>query len=400
MGTTLRRDAGVLSVGNRRATFRLVTPAVDRHGTVIEPQGIVLDSHKAAGSPFLWMHQSGEGFSGAPDPDVVIGRVVEYLQSPQALDIVVEFDSDGPQGLASRCWAKVQSGLLRSVSIGCSVIESETRTVAGQSVPVYTRTELVEASLVIIGSNREALRLDRAAALRELSNMETKMDMQALCKMLGIEESATREEAEKACMDYLVKTDDGEARKSAAAALDEHFPESAAGEDKSRADASQTEVEELRAANQMLTKALDEAKQGQGKAESDAKEATERAVKREAKIVADVDGWISEGRVQRAARDEYIAKHRQGKAAGIVRHIPAGAFTTGQRLSGGAVGSPVTDLPAKPETAVRSIAREVVARARNMDRSGAVAPAAQQSDVNPVRSDAKRIVERARNLRG
>ena len=124
------------------------------------------------------------------------------------------------------------------------------------------------------------------------------------------------------------------------------------------------------------------------------------AVKREAKIVADVDGWISEGRVQRAARDEYIAKHRQGKAAGIVRHIPAGAFTTGQRLSGGAVGSPVTDLPAKPETAVRSIAREVVARARNMDRSGAVAPAAQQSDVNPVRSDAKRIVERARNLRG
>jgi hypothetical protein len=148
----------------------------------------------------------------------------------------------------------------------------------------------------------------------------------------------------------------------------------------------------------MLTKALDEAKQGQGKAESDAKEAAERAVKREAKIVADVDGWISEGRVQRAARDEYIVKHRQGKAAGIVRHIPAGAFTTGQRLSGGAIGTPVDDLPAKPETAVRSIAREVVARARSMDRSGTVAPAAQQDSA--TKSDAKSLMEQARNLRG
>ena len=365
MGTTLRRDAGVLSVGNRRATFRLVTPAVDRHGTVIEPQGIVLDSHKAAGSPFLWMHQSGEGFSGAPDPDVVIGRVVEYLQSPQALDIVVEFDSDGPQGLASRCWAKVQSGLLRSVSIGCSVIESETRTVAGQSVPVYTRTELVEASLVIIGSNREALRLDRAAALRELSRMETtKMDKAELAKTLNIGEDADREAAEAACMKYLAGDD--EAKMAVVKALDEFYPESpAAGEPAERGadDETKTEVEALRAANAELTRAL-AAAQAAPKPEQVAAE----AVKREAQIAADVDKWIAEGKVNRAERDQWLVKHRAGKAAAIVRHLPAGAWTSGQRLAGGAVGTAVT-MPEAPVSEVRSIARGLVAQARTLDRT-------------------------------
>ena len=92
---TLRRDAGLLrrdiTSGARRAVFRLVTPTIDRYQTVIDPQGVMLDEHKAAGSPFLWMHSSGDGFGPAPPPDVVIGRVVEYAQSAAALDITVEF---------------------------------------------------------------------------------------------------------------------------------------------------------------------------------------------------------------------------------------------------------------------------------------------------------------------
>ena len=64
--------------------------------------------------------------------------------------------------------------------------------------------------------------------------------------------------------------------------------------------------------------------------------------------------------MRREKRDEYIAKHRNGKAAAIVRNIPAGAWTTGQRLSGGNVGTEVTDLPAQPETAIRRDAKALV----------------------------------------
>ena len=349
---TLRRNAALLrrdtTGGARRATFRLVTPAVDRHGTVILPEGVDIAAHKAAGSPFLWMHESGGGFGAAPSPDVVIGRVVEYQQSSAALDIVVEFADDGPAGLASRCWEKVQAGLLRMVSIGCSVIASETRKVNGQDVMVFTRSELWEASLVIIGSNREALRLDRAAAIRALDNLtkETaKMDKAALCKMLGIEESATREEAEKACMDYLVKTDDAEARKAAAAALDEHFPESASGEDE---DGKDEELEALRGANAELQRALTAAHAARAAAPAPAKVADD-AAKREAALGRDVDQWITEGRVQREERAAWLEKHRAGKAAKVVRHLPAGAWTTSQRLATapGAKVDPPASAPSK-----------------------------------------------------
>ena len=125
------------------------------------------------------------------------------------------------------------------------------------------------------------------------------------------------------------------------------------------------------------------------------------AVKREAALAADVDKWIAEGRVRREKRDEYIAKHRNGKAAAIVRNIPAGAWTAGQRLAGGAVGTPVDDLPAKPETEVKRQAKALVAQARSMDRSGYVvsaAPAAQQDTA--VKSEAKRLIEQARGVRG
>lgn len=392
----VRRDAGLLrreaAGAERRATFRLVTPAVDRHGTIIEPAGVVLDSHKAAGSPFLWMHESGSDFGAAPPPDVVIGKVAEYLQSAEALDIVVEFDDDGPGGLASRCWAKVQAGLLRSVSIGAAVLKSETRNVNGQAIEVFTRTELVEASLVIVGSNREALRIDRAAALRALDALKEtpKMDKTELAKTLGIEETADRETAEAACMKYLAGDD--ATKQAVIKALDEFYPETASGEDKTRADATQTEVEELRAANAMLVKALEEAKAEKGKAETEAKDAAERAAKREAQVVKDVDGWIEEGRVRRSEREKWLTDHRAGKAAGVVRHIPPGTFTAGPRLA--ETGAPV-EMPAAPASETRTIARGLVQQARSLDRAGTPKTGAGATE---TRSTAKELIADALTL--
>lgn len=395
--TLLHRDAA----GARRATFRLCTPAVARDGMVLLPEGIDLTAHKLAGSPFVWCHDTS-------DPDNAIGKVVEYKQSPEALDIVVDFDDDGPQGLASRCWAKVQADLIRSVSIFAAAIATETRQIGGRAVLVVTRSELQEASLVIVGSDRGAVRLDRAAVLRALDTLTKEpksMDKAELAKTLGIGEDADREAAEAAVMKYLAGDDEG--KQAIVKALDECYPEPApaAGEPAERAaDAEKgkdEEVEALRAANTELTRALAAAQAAQAAAPK-AEQVAAEAVKREAKIAADVDAWIAEGRVQRAARAEYLEKHRNGKAAAIVRNIPAGAWTTGQRLAGGAVGTEVTDLPAKPETALRRDAKSLVAQARSMDRSGYVvgtAPAAQQND-SAVKSEAKRLIEQARGLRG
>ena len=407
---SLRRDAVLLrrdTTGERRAVFRLVTQSVDRHGTVIEPAGVDFSHHQAAGSPFLWMHEAGGDIGRAPPPDVVIGRVAEYLQTPQALDIVVIFHDDGPGGLATKCWEKVQAGLIRMVSIGAFAHETETRTVNGAQVLVYTKTELVEASLVIVGSNRDALRLDRAAVLRVLDNMtkEIPMDKAALCKLLNLDEAADRETAEAALIKYLTETSDApEARKAAAEALDQNFPESPEGEDMTRAqaedDETKTEVEALRTANAELTRALQAAKAEQAAAPKPEQVAAE-TVKREAQIAADVDRWIGEGRVQRSERSKWINDHRAGKAAKVVRHIPVGTWTSNQRLSGGTVGTPVDDLPARPETETRGIARSLVAAARSMNRDSKAGAAAQQAAAQTeTQTEAKSLVAQARALRG
>lgn len=155
----------------RRVWFRLVTRDIDRHGTIIEPAGVDMTAFRA-NPVFLWMHDSGGG-EVTPPPDVVIGRVTNFDQSVDALDIEVEFDDDG-DGLAATCFRKVKDGFLRMVSIGCNVLEEETVQIGTHKVPVYTRTELLECSLVIIGSNRGALKLDRsrvAAMLREIGGV-------------------------------------------------------------------------------------------------------------------------------------------------------------------------------------------------------------------------------------
>jgi len=388
--------------GPRRATFRLVTPEVARDGIVLLPGGVDIRAHQRAGSPFIWCHDTSS-------PDSVIGRVVEYRQSPQALDIVVEFTDDGPQGLATRCWQKVQAGLINSVSVAAAVIASEKRQIGGREVVVATRSELQEASLVIVGADRGAVRLDRAAVLRALDNLKEKtaMDKAALCKLLGIEETADREAAEKACVDYLVKTDDAEARKVAAAALDEYFKEEApaapAGDPPAAERGAEEpgkgkdeEVEAMRAANAELARALAAAQAASAAAPKPADVAA-AAVKREAALAADVDKWITEGRARREERATWLERHRNGKAVNVIRHIPKGAWTSGQRLAGGQVGTEVTDLPAAPETQIKREARGVVDQARSLDRNGMPKPPAASDD----KTEAKRLVEQARGgLRG
>jgi len=165
----LDREAG----GDRRVWFRLVTTQVDRHGTIINPAGVRLDDHK--NNPvFVWMHDYSRRDDGSPPPpDVVIGRVVEYDQTAENLDICVEFDVDE---FADLCLQKVRRGFLNMVSIGCNVLAEGKRKIGTREVPYYAETDLLEASLVIIGSNRGALKLDRAAAAEIVRAVEAPIE--------------------------------------------------------------------------------------------------------------------------------------------------------------------------------------------------------------------------------
>ena len=179
MSNSLRRTGTPLlnraTPGDRQVWFRLVTRDVDRHGTIIEPAGV--DTRAFLANPvFLWMHDSGGGDRPTPPPDVVIGRVVEIDQTAEHFDICCEFDDDGPSGLATTCYRKVKAGFLRAVSIGCNALAETRTTIDGVEVPVYTAVELLECSLVIIGSNRGALKLDRAAAAAMVARLDSESE--------------------------------------------------------------------------------------------------------------------------------------------------------------------------------------------------------------------------------
>lgn len=155
--------------------FRLVTLRKDAHGTVILPDGGDLSYHRA--NPlFLWMHQSGPSKSRpiVPGPEVAIGTVEDYEQTPSYLDILVRFDDKHDMGRV--CRDKVSGGFIRSCSVGFDLAEDGAKevevseedaarwpgTVVGERLTLIHKWVLLEASLVLIGSNSDALAYLRA----------------------------------------------------------------------------------------------------------------------------------------------------------------------------------------------------------------------------------------------
>lgn len=393
----LRRDAGAASYrrtttgalsrpapGPRQKWFRVAAREVDRAGTLIEPGGIDLTYHRQ-NPVVLWQHQSGTDEIGqAPPPDVVIGRAVAYERHPDYLDVLVEFDDDGPGGLANRVWAKVQKDLIRMVSLQGQICRKENRQIGGREIPVITELELYEVSLVIVGSLRSALRQERAARAaaartRVAGQTQTRitrsaMDKGEFCKAVGIGEDASREAAEDGVLNYLTDTgDDAEKRKAVRQALDEHFPEKkpddAPGDGKGGAGGADPPAADPKKDDDAEKVALREAlRLAQGRvAELQAELAkvpaqTAEVVKREAQLAADVDGWQAQGRIPAGAtaKAEWLERHRAGKAQAVVNLIQRGTYSSGQRLHGG-VGTPV-ELPAEPKTGPAADAERITAR--------------------------------------
>lgn len=162
----LTRGGALLRAAERGrvAQFRAATPALDRHGTRLLPQGIRTEAFDR-NPVFLWGHD-GYARSGAPpDPQAVIGRVRRYRKSPQAFDVEVEFAPEAANPRAEQALKLVRAGFLGAVSIGFLPLEShEERQQDGRGVLVFDAVELLEVSLVPVPSNPEAVTLASFAA--------------------------------------------------------------------------------------------------------------------------------------------------------------------------------------------------------------------------------------------
>jgi len=147
----------------RTVAFVAATAAVDRHGTVILPQGIRTDAF-VRNPVFLWGHD-GYGGPGMPSGlGHVLGRVVALRASPEAFEVEAEFAPAEVNPLAEQALRLGRAGFLSAVSIGFLPLESRAETREGRMVTVFTAVDLLEVSLVPVPSNPEALALLRAVA--------------------------------------------------------------------------------------------------------------------------------------------------------------------------------------------------------------------------------------------
>lgn len=187
-------NIGGIDVASRRASFA-VLPALDAHGTIVPASGLRLERF-LANPVFCWMHRTGDTEARSADPDDVIGTVADLRVEGDRLLFAVVF---GTHDLADRCFRAVVEKRINACSISFNPIRQH---VEGDAV-IVDEAELIEISLVIVGSNPEALAL-RSFIEANRMNPET-------LKKLGLDESAGAGDVLIALAQYLAKTDEDKA---------------------------------------------------------------------------------------------------------------------------------------------------------------------------------------------
>lgn len=139
------------------------TEARDRHGTVIPISAWRLDAFNS--NPVIpYMHEtSGDFWSGrAADPDYIIGYGRAWIEGKK---LMVEIDFEDQENdlnpLAEKIYRKVLKGSIRAVSVGFRYIKGHMGVLENKEDTgtfYFDEVELLEISVVNIGSNPEALK--------------------------------------------------------------------------------------------------------------------------------------------------------------------------------------------------------------------------------------------------
>jgi len=159
------------SVGERRVKFIASTLTVDRHGTKLLPAGCKTENF-LKNPVFLACHNR-------ESLDAVLGLVVDIRVTADDVAITVEFDTT-PE--ADKALVRIRKGFLRAVSVGFQPIkqnpefdspDEEAAFLASGGVIVISEWELIEVSLVPIGSNPEALISNRSFTVASFTTVRS-----------------------------------------------------------------------------------------------------------------------------------------------------------------------------------------------------------------------------------
>lgn len=145
---------------NREAEFVISTEAVDSYGTVFKASGWDLKRYEQ--NPIvMYAHKTY-----SDNPDMILGTSEVRIEENQ-LVAVVRFESADINPLAEKVWQKIQAGTLRMASIGANPKKGhwgDEKLGEDRDVIYFDEQELLEWSVVPIGSNPEALKREAQTA--------------------------------------------------------------------------------------------------------------------------------------------------------------------------------------------------------------------------------------------
>lgn len=139
---------------NRQAEFVISTEAVDNWGTVFKADGWDLERY-SKNPVVIYAHKTY-----SDDPDMVVGTSEVRIENNQLI-AVVTFEDAELNPVAEKVFRKIQAGTLRMASVGADVHEAHWGDFDKSENPdvlYFTRQELLEWSIVPVGSNPEALK--------------------------------------------------------------------------------------------------------------------------------------------------------------------------------------------------------------------------------------------------
>lgn len=158
--------------GARTALFIASTEARDRHNSIIKiaawskrlqrfnDNGIIAYQHHTSSS---WLELTPF------DPDYIIGTGRAYIEGDKLMCEVMLEKSD-TNAIADKVWNKIEAGILKAMSVGFIAHDGhwgDPDEGEDSGTFYFTDVELVECSVVNIGSNYEALKRDLSGWITE-----------------------------------------------------------------------------------------------------------------------------------------------------------------------------------------------------------------------------------------
>jgi HK97 family phage prohead protease len=139
------KEEGYEEKENDLYTFVVSTPEVDRYGTIIVPSGI--DYTAYLNNPIVLAQHDSDKWP--------IGRCLGFAMNGENLEATIQIECITEEG--KKLNKLINAGFVKAVSVGIIPVEYEEQTIDGSKVTVYTKSELVEFSVVSVPANRQAL---------------------------------------------------------------------------------------------------------------------------------------------------------------------------------------------------------------------------------------------------